>query len=125
MARPNILWYCTDQQRFDTIGALGNPHVRTSAIDTLVGEGVAFTHAYCQSTICTPSRASFMTGLYPSRVHNTRNGNDTFPPERLGVQMVLRRGRLGAPRTMTIELSQRSRPGEPGRAITKFNELCV
>ena len=81
MTRPNILWYCTDQQRFDTIGALGNPYVRTPQIDALVEQGAAFTHAYCQSPICTPSRASFMTGLYPSRVHNTRNGNDTFPPE--------------------------------------------
>ena len=79
MDRPNILWYCTDQQRFDTIGALGNEFVKTPAIDGLVEEGVAFTKAYCQSPICTPSRASFMTGLYPSRLHNTRNGNDTFP----------------------------------------------
>ena len=77
--RPNILWYCTDQQRFDTIGALGNPHVQTPTLDRLAGDGVAFTHVYCQSPICTPSRSSFMTGLYPSRVHNTRNGNDTFP----------------------------------------------
>ena len=77
--RPNILWYCTDQQRFDTIGALGNPHVRTPVIDQLVRDGVSFTHTYCQSPICTPSRASFMSGLYPSRVHNTRNGNATFP----------------------------------------------
>ena len=77
--RSNILWYCTDQQRFDTIGALGNPHVRTPTIDRLVGEGVSFTHAYAQSTICTPSRSSFMTGLYPSRLHNTRNGNESFP----------------------------------------------
>ena len=77
--RPNILWYCTDQQRFDTIGALGNPHVKTPTIDALVKEGTAFTHAYCQSPICTPSRASFLTGMYPSRVHNTRNGNETFP----------------------------------------------
>ena len=79
MNRPNILWYCTDQQRFDTIGALGNPHVQTPTLDRLVEEGVAFTHAYCQSPICTPSRSSFMTGMYPARVHNTRNGNDTFP----------------------------------------------
>ena len=77
--RPNILWYCTDQQRFDTIQALNNPLVRTPHIDALVRSGVAFTHAHCQSPICTPSRASIMTGLYPSRVHNTRNGNDTFP----------------------------------------------
>ncbi len=78
--RPNILWYCTDQQRFDTIGALGNPHVVTPTIDQLCADGVAFTHTYCQSPICTPSRSSFMTGMYPSRVHNTRNGNESFPP---------------------------------------------
>ena len=79
--RPNILWYCTDQQRFDTIGALGNPYVQTPVMDSLVKSGVAFTHAHCQSPICTPSRASFMSGMYPSRVHNTRNGNATFPME--------------------------------------------
>jgi len=79
-ARPNILWFCTDQQRFDTIGALGNPYVQTPTIDDLVRRGTAFTHAYCQSPICTPSRSSFMTGMYPARVHNTRNGNESFPP---------------------------------------------
>jgi arylsulfatase A-like enzyme len=76
--RPNILWYCTDQQRFDTIGALGNSYVKTPTIDALVAEGTAFTHAYCQSPICTPSRSSFMTGMYASRVHNCRNGNESF-----------------------------------------------
>ena len=81
MTRPNILWYCTDQQRFDTIGALGNRHVQTPVLDNLVKNGVAFTNAYCQSPICTPSRASIMTGLYPSRARNTRNGNDTFPDD--------------------------------------------
>jgi arylsulfatase A-like enzyme len=44
-----------------------------------VQEGVSFTRAYCQSPICTPSRASFMSGLYPSTVHVNYNGNDTFP----------------------------------------------
>ena len=77
--QPNILWYCTDQQRFDTIGALGNSFVKTPVIDQLVNHGTALTHTYCQSPICTPSRASFMSGLYPSRVHNTRNGNESFP----------------------------------------------
>jgi arylsulfatase len=74
--RPNILWICTDQQRFDTIGALGNPHVHTPNIDRLVAEGVAFRHAYCQSPICTPSRASFLTGMYPSSIHGCTNGNE-------------------------------------------------
>jgi len=75
---PNILWICTDQQRFDTIASLGNPHIRTPNIDRLVRDGVAFTHAYCQSPICTPSRASFLTGRYPSTVHGCMNGNDTW-----------------------------------------------
>ena len=70
--RPNILWYCTDQQRFDTVAALGNPHVLTPNLDKMVEGGVSFTHTYCQSPICTPSRSSIMTGLYPARLHNTR-----------------------------------------------------
>lgn len=77
--RPNILWICTDQQRYDTIGALGYHHVDTPHIDGLVSEGVTFTRAYCQSPICTPSRGSFLTGMYPSAIHVTGNGNDTFP----------------------------------------------
>ena len=76
--RPNILWICTDQQRYDTIGALNNRHVHTPNIDRLVGEGVAFTHAFCQSPICTPSRASFLTGMYPSSVHGCMNGNEQW-----------------------------------------------
>jgi len=80
-ARPNILWYCTDQQRYDTIGALGNPYVHTPNLDRLVAEGVAFTHAYCQTPICTPSRASFLTGRYPSTVRVNTNGNGYFPRE--------------------------------------------
>lgn len=78
---PNILWICTDQQRFDTIHALGNEHIRTPNIDRLVAEGVAFTNAYAQSPICTPSRASFLTGCYPSTIHVHRNGNAGFPAD--------------------------------------------
>ena len=74
--RPNILWICTDQQRYDTIHALGNEHIATPNIDRLVAEGTAFNHAFCQSPICTPSRASFLTGMYPSSVHGSSNGND-------------------------------------------------
>ena len=76
--KPNILWICSDQQRYDTIGALGNSYVSTPNIDRLVAEGAAFTHAYCQSPICTPSRASFLTGMYPSAVHVNGNGNESF-----------------------------------------------
>lgn len=78
MTRPNILWITTDQQRYDTIGALGNSHIRTPHLDRLCAEGTAFRQAYCQNPICTPSRCSFLTGLYPSTVHGNINGNDCF-----------------------------------------------
>ena len=77
--RPNILWICTDQQRYDTIGALGNGAVSTPNLDRLAREGLAFERAYCQSPICTPSRASFLTGMYPSSIRVNRNGNPDFP----------------------------------------------
>jgi arylsulfatase len=77
--QPNVLWICTDQQRYDTIHALGNSVISTPNIDRLIAGGFAFTHAYCQSPICQPSRASFMTGLYPSTLHVNGNGVQTFP----------------------------------------------
>lgn len=72
--QPNILWICTDQQRFDTIATLGNAHIRTPNLDRLVSEGTAFTHAFAQNPVCTPSRASFLTGRYPRTTGARRNG---------------------------------------------------
>jgi arylsulfatase len=80
---PNILWICTDQQRFDTIHALGNARIRTPHIDGLVQTGVAFTQAYCQSPVCTPSRASFLTGRYPRTTRCRQNGQSIPSTERL------------------------------------------
>ena len=76
--RPNILWICTDHQRWDTIRTLGNAHINTPNHDRLCSEGIAFTRAYCQCPICTPSRSSFLTGLYPSTIHGNVNGNEYF-----------------------------------------------
>lgn len=75
---PNILWICTDQQRYDTIGALNNAQLNTPNIDKLVATGVAFERAFCQSPICTPSRASFFTGMYPDSVQACGNGNERW-----------------------------------------------
>lgn len=80
-SRPNILLFCTDQQRYDTIGALGNPHIRTPNLDRLAANGTAFENNYCQTPICTPSRASFLTGCYASSIHVNRNGNSHFPEQ--------------------------------------------
>ena len=65
--RPNILLIMTDQQRTDTLGCYGSDFMKTPVIDKLASGGVRFDRAYCSSSVCTPSRASLMTGVYPSR----------------------------------------------------------
>ncbi|MEO2006418.1 MAG: sulfatase-like hydrolase/transferase, partial [Candidatus Poribacteria bacterium] len=77
-SRPNILWICTDQQRSDTLGCYGNEWVHTPNIDALAEGGVLFQHAYSQSPVCTPSRASFLTGRYPRTTRCRQNGQ-TIP----------------------------------------------
>lgn len=88
-SKPNILWICTDQQRFDTIRALGNKHINTPNLDRLVEDGVSFNRTYCQNPVCTPSRASFLTGRYPRTTRATRNGNDYFPDDEILVPHIL------------------------------------
>ncbi len=76
MTRPNILWICTDQQRWDTLGCYGNSFVRTPHLDKLAARGVLFERAFCQSPVCTPSRASILTGRYPRTTRARQNGQD-------------------------------------------------
>ncbi len=64
-ARPNILFLMTDQQRFDTIHALGNPHIFTPHLDRLVQRGIAFTNAYSTCPVCVPARTTIRTGCEP------------------------------------------------------------
>ena len=86
--RPNVLWICTDQQRFDTIAALGNSRISTPNIDKLASEGVTFTRAYSQSPVCTPSRAAFLTGRYPRTARCRQNGAQ-IPPDEILVTRLL------------------------------------
>ena len=65
-ARPNILLITSDQQHFSTMGSV-NDRIRTPALDRLCAEGVRFDRAYCPNPTCTPTRASIITGMYPSQ----------------------------------------------------------
>jgi len=65
MKQPNILLFFTDQQRFDTIAALGNPVIKTPALDRIAREGVAFTSAYSPSPVCVPARCCMHYGQDP------------------------------------------------------------
>ena len=65
-AQPNILFIFSDDHRPDCVGALGNPHIKTPTLDTLVERGVSFSHAYVmgsmEGAVCAPSRQMVQTG---------------------------------------------------------------
>lgn len=65
-ARPNILLITSDQQHWNTLGCL-NPEIETPHLDALAKDGTLFHRAYCPNPTCTPTRASIITGKYPSQ----------------------------------------------------------
>ena len=73
--RPNIIFIITDQQRFDTIGALGHGHMKTPWLDHMVSEGTTFTHAFAAGASCVPSRASLFTGQFPHTLGVLKNND--------------------------------------------------
>ena len=73
--RPNIFLIITDQQRFDTINALGFPHMETPNLDRLVNEGTSFTNCHVTAPSCAPSRASLFTGHYPHTTGIQKNAD--------------------------------------------------
>ena len=75
MSQPNIVFIITDQQRYDTIGALGFPHVETPNLDRLTREGVHFTNCFVTAPSCAPSRASLFTGYYPHTTGILKNAD--------------------------------------------------
>jgi arylsulfatase A-like enzyme len=66
-SRPNIIFILTDNQGAWTLGCYGNKEILTPNIDRLAAEGMLFTRAYCNNSVCSPSRAGFLTGLLPSQ----------------------------------------------------------
>ena len=63
----NVVVMLADDWRFDTLGAAGNPIVKTPHLDKLANEGVNFTQGYAANATCAPSRAALMTGRYGTR----------------------------------------------------------
>lgn len=90
--RPNVLWVCSDQQRFDTIEGLNNPHVRTPNLRRFMDGAVTFTHAFVQNPVCSPSRASFLTGRYPRTTGLCANGQRIRESERLVTKQLAESG---------------------------------
>jgi arylsulfatase A-like enzyme len=91
-AMPNILWICADQQRFDTIGGFNNPHINTPNLRKLMDESVTFSHAFVQNPVCSPSRASFLSGRYPHTTGLRANGQRIRTDERLVTRILADNG---------------------------------
>ncbi|MDC0279170.1 sulfatase-like hydrolase/transferase [bacterium] len=73
--RPNIIFIITDQQRFDTIAALGHPHMDTPHLDRLVREGVTFTQCHVTAASCAAARASLFKGYFPHTTGILKNAD--------------------------------------------------
>jgi len=86
--KPNVLFILTDDQRWDALGLGGSKHIKTPNIDRLGKEGVYFKNAFCTTSLCSPSRASILSGLYAHR-HGVVNNFTEYPADFKSFPMVL------------------------------------
>ena len=77
--KPNIIFIIADDLGYGDVGCYGQKKIETPNIDRLAGMGIRFTQFYAGSTVCAPSRASFMTGLHTG--HTAVRGNRPYKPE--------------------------------------------
>lgn len=76
---PNVLFILCDDIRPAAVGCYGSAHVKTPRIDALAADGVRFANAFCTTSLCSPSRASILTGLY-AHAHGVRDNFTELPP---------------------------------------------
>jgi N-acetylglucosamine-6-sulfatase len=76
--RPNVLFILCDDLRPDALGCYGSKHVKTPNIDRLASEGARFANTFCTTSLCSPSRASILTGLYAHK-HGVRDNFTELP----------------------------------------------
>ena len=63
--RPNLVFIMSDQQRQDTLACYGADHMQVPNLNALANQSFVFRNAYVAQAVCTPARATIMTGLYP------------------------------------------------------------
>lgn len=80
--RPNIIFFLTDDQRWDMLGCTGNPIIKTPNIDALAHDGVIFDNAFVTTAICCTSRASIFLGQYARR-HGINDFSTDFTTQQL------------------------------------------
>ena len=79
-ASPNVLLIITDDQRWDAVSCNGSPWLKTPRIDQLAAEGVNFKNAFCTTSLCSPCRATILSGLY-AHTHGVVNNFTDYPTD--------------------------------------------
>jgi len=77
---PNVLFILTDDQRADCLGCAVHPYLKTPHLDRLAAEGAHFTNMFVTTSLCSPSRASFLSGLY-AHAHGVSNNFTDYPAD--------------------------------------------
>jgi uncharacterized sulfatase len=107
-APPNVVFVVSDDHAWTDYGFMGHPRVRTPNLDRLAAEGLAFTRGYVPSSLCSPSLATIVTGLYPHQHGIT--SNDPPVPAGLPKDEASESGAYRAGRRALAELMARARP---------------
>lgn len=89
MSRPNLLFIYTDEQRYDTMAAYGNTQIEMPNLNRFCETATVFAQAYVTQPVCTPSRSTLLTGLYPHSNGCTEN-NRPLKPETLCLPEMLK-----------------------------------
>ena len=92
MSQPNLLFIFTDQQRYNTLAAYGNTRIQMPNLNRLAEQSTVFEQAYVTQPVCTPSRATILSGLYPHSCGCTQN-NVPLRPETPCLPEMLAEGR--------------------------------
>jgi N-acetylglucosamine-6-sulfatase len=87
--RPNIVFILSDDHRWDYMSGVGHAFIQTPVMDRLASEGVLFDNAFVVTSLCSPSRASFLTGQYAS-THGVRNNLTVWRDENVTVLELLK-----------------------------------
>jgi len=90
-ARPNIIFILTDDHRWDALSIAGHPMVQTPNLDRLSREGIRFENAFVTTSLCTPSRASFLTGQY-AHTHGVQNNLTPWQNDNVTFLELLKKG---------------------------------
>lgn len=81
-SRPNVLFVLCDDIRWNALSCMGHPYLKTPHIDSLAAQGILFENSFCTTSLCSPSRASILSGLY-AHTHGVTNNFTEYPDDML------------------------------------------